>query len=338
MANVKVIYLLSEEGRKSDLLAGGTGQRQQEMQVGREDGSFVELLGLSQMKDDGPVLDTTATIYEEGGNSVGATHFAAPPTAAEIVADTLGRREKLAEALRQRRQDRRERTLEVLASRTVRKSRKLYQIDGDSSKGCANYDHGTPDWPYDRDQEVVDGPEAREWLTEIDEANAAEEALARVAALRDGEAKRLARDEEAAAKLARQEAEAKRREALGMGEHDYDIKIEDGALCRVPCWERHSRGKNWLALISVSPSSPGGLARDFAAKAKGNYYYMVPSWGVGDAVEFGADYYSGSGKKSAERWYGYVKEVLADRVILTECATGKAACKAGEKHAAKVTA
>ena len=33
---------------------------------------------------------------------------------------------------------------------------------------------------------------------------------------------------------------------------------------------------------------------------------MRPTLNVGEAVEFGADYYTGSGKKSAKRWYGFI--------------------------------
>jgi hypothetical protein len=81
------------------------------------------------------------------------------------------------------------------------------------------------------------------------------------------------------------------------------------------------------------------LARDFAAKGHGRgNYYRFPSADVGDAWEFGADYYSGRGRKIANRWYGYVVRVEvangAGYVVLHECAGGKAAVKAGAKFAA----
>ena len=53
--------------------------------------------------------------------------------------------------------------------------------------------------------------------------------------------------------------------------------IEFGALSECPVWESHKRGKNWCAAITPDPKSPGGLARDFWEKAKGDYYYLVPT-------------------------------------------------------------
>lgn len=86
--------------------------------------------------------------------------------------------------------------------------------------------------------------------------------------------------------------------------------VEDGALTEVPAYSDHQRGKNWLARIEADPRSPSGLARDFLEKAYGpNYFYMVGGLSRGDALEFGADYYSGSGRKSPYRIYAAVASV-----------------------------
>jgi hypothetical protein len=48
----------------------------------------------------------------------------------------------------------------------------------------------------------------------------------------------------------------------------YRIEIEDGAMTTAVAWENHTRGRNWLAIISPDPTQPGGLARTFITKAQ----------------------------------------------------------------------
>ncbi len=83
-------------------------------------------------------------------------------------------------------------------------------------------------------------------------------------------------------------------------------KIESDYLVDVPIYTTHRRGKNWMAKISKDPESPGGLARQFAKKGHGEYYYSVKDINVGDVLEFGADYYTGSGNKDPRRKYAVV--------------------------------
>ena len=93
--------------------------------------------------------------------------------------------------------------------------------------------------------------------------------------------------------------------------------IELGALTSAPVYEAHARGKNWMAVVSSDPTSPGGLDRDFLDKAKGKYYYMVKGMlAPGDIVEFGADYYSSGGKKHPCRKYAKVVEITEDTLTL----------------------
>lgn len=110
------------------------------------------------------------------------------------------------------------------------------------------------------------------------------------------------------------------------------IEIEANALKKAPVWEDHKRGKNWFAKIAVDPTAPGGLRRDFASKARGDFTYLVPSWmKAGTPVEFGADYYSGSGRKHADRWYGVVKSVSDAAVEFEEFETARDAIAAAKK-------
>lgn len=100
---------------------------------------------------------------------------------------------------------------------------------------------------------------------------------------------------------------------------------ENGALTEVPVWERHKRGRNWAAVIAKDPRAPGGLARAFLPRAHGEYFYMVEGLRPGVAVEFGADYYTTSGRKQSDRWYGAVVEVRADAVVVEPASSGRAA-------------
>ncbi len=109
------------------------------------------------------------------------------------------------------------------------------------------------------------------------------------------------------------------------------LKIELGALSKVPsgCWETHKRGKNWCAEIHKDPQSPGGLGRKFWEKAKGEYYYMVPS-GLkpGAVLEFGADYYTGSGNPQRTRVFAVVSAVAENGLSIETFDTSAQAFKA----------
>ena len=108
--------------------------------------------------------------------------------------------------------------------------------------------------------------------------------------------------------------------------------IELGALTNVPIWEDHKRGKNWFAKISKDPKAPGGLGREFAAKAHREYYYMLlKEWGIGTPIEFGADYYSGSGNPSRSRWYGYISRSEENEVVFEHTETASQAIKQGKE-------
>jgi hypothetical protein len=92
-------------------------------------------------------------------------------------------------------------------------------------------------------------------------------------------------------------------------------KLEQGAMTEVPIYESHQRGKNWLAVIVKDPKAPSGLSRRFMERARGKYYYLVENINTGDAVEFGADYYTSSGNKRTRRVYALVTEKTSDHII-----------------------
>lgn len=128
----------------------------------------------------------------------------------------------------------------------------------------------------------------------------------------------------------------------------HHFPVENGALTDVPVYESHQRGKNWMATIADDPRSPGGLRREFADRARGaKYHYMVPE-GLkpGDAVEFGADYISGGGKRSANRWHGVVHESGPGKLSLLKAKDAEDAFRLSKLHrestpedpAAKLTA
>jgi hypothetical protein len=107
-------------------------------------------------------------------------------------------------------------------------------------------------------------------------------------------------------------------------------KVENSALLDAPVYESHSRGKNWLAVITCDPTSPGGYARKFCKAGRGVYYYIVDQSIVGRAVEFGGDYYSGSGHKHVNRFYGIVISLTDTEIRVQKYDTGRQACKVAE--------
>lgn len=101
--------------------------------------------------------------------------------------------------------------------------------------------------------------------------------------------------------------------------------IELGALVRVPIHNDHKRAKNWLAVVRMDPKSPSGLARRFQARAHGRFYYLVDGIKPGDVLEFGADYYTGSGRKDARRVYGVVVSITDGELVMDEYQTASEA-------------
>jgi len=61
----------------------------------------------------------------------------------------------------------------------------------------------------------------------------------------------------------------------------YTAPVRDGAMLSAPVYEGHKRGKNWMAIINPDPTAPGGVARTFVPRGRGEYYYIVSTDLVG---------------------------------------------------------
>lgn len=320
--SAKITYRLSAAGQKASLLAGGNGKRGQMLTVERDDPLFTRCVAAGSIDNSGSVKIEVYTYRQD---------FDAPQTAADILSWLDGAAARAAEKEATDKRKVTEDTLAVLRERKVRRHRAPCCIGEDGCCGGATVEYDTADWPYYADSDVKASPEAEAWLAELHAAEVAARAAAEVVARAE-----LAEKKIAAAAQAVKDAEAAERLAaakLAMGglATDYRCRIEDGAIQNIPL----KRGdKSWFARIAVSVSSPGGLARDFAPKARGaGNYYQVSVLSPGDPVEFGEDTVSRRGRRTTDRWYGFVVAVTGDAILLRQCADGKTACKEGAKYA-----
>ncbi len=321
---VEVRFQLSLHGRKVALLAGQDASALQTVEVAPDDPAYRDAVELGDVDGDAVRL-TTHRVMSHGGCQVLPTCWDRVPTAAEVVADEKRRIAELAAAIEAAKAVKREETLAVL------RERKTSDATRDLGLGV-RYVVRSAAWPWDADPAVKGSEEAAAWEAELTAANVEAQAEAEV---RLSEAK-AAKD--AAAKAAA-DKEVARRATLGLRDGETDWSVADGVLTEVPVWEDHRRGKNWMAVIDVDPRAPGGLDRQFADKARGQgAAYVLPVLKPGDALEFGADYISGSGKRTQSRWYCYVVRVEPAYLVLRQRSTGKAAVEAGRKHAAAVAA
>ena len=103
------------------------------------------------------------------------------------------------------------------------------------------------------------------------------------------------------------------------------VSVANNALLEVPIWEAHYRGSNWMAVINVDGSSPGGLSRKFLPKGKGDCFYLIEQLQLFDPIEFGADYTTSVGTKKRDRWYGVIIAVTDGHLIIERASTGVAA-------------
>jgi hypothetical protein len=323
--NATIRYTLTPAGQKASLFAGGDGKREQAITVSQDAPEFRRCVEIGEVRADGSVT-VDATVIDRNHASYyyrEDVSFNGPATAAEVLDTLVSKRASLAAKIateeseakaRREREDAEDRAaIEAWAAKPV--AERIGQTGGiyctlGLHRGTLGLHRGSsiPD----------DHPALIECKAELERQQA------------------VAAAAKEARRLEAERAEDERRAALGLAEDEMDLAVEDGALIEVPpnCWESHSRGKNWCANIAADPSAPGGLARDFWTKAKGASYYHVPAaLKPGDAVEFGADYYSGRGRKNARRWYGYVTRVEPGMVVLVQRAGGKTAIKAGQKFA-----
>ena len=335
MASGKIYVALSQEGQRRSLLSGGDGRAEQTLTIQRDSPLWSRLVAVGIIGQDGTVVLSILRSVRT---------WDIPPSAEDVVSWEEAQLAAVAENSRAATEKLREETLTVLRERRTKEESSSANVDRDGLPvdswgfGRQEYTYPVPDWPYGAPTDITECADALVWIAELaterDRLYAIALEQARVQAREKIEAERVAKEKRAAALAACHE---RIRAAGGDPDTDTLLSCEDGALTAVPpdCWESHNRGKNWLALISPNPRSPGGLDRTFLEKARGgSSYYLLSGLSLGDAVEFGADYYSGRGRKNPHRWYGFIVGLTPTYLLLRAASTGKAACKAATEYRA----
>lgn len=111
----------------------------------------------------------------------------------------------------------------------------------------------------------------------------------------------------------------------------HQLSVANHALLESPIYESHDRGRNWLAVIDVSPTMPSGLSRQWMPQGRGECFYIIEQLKLFDPVEFGADYVTVGGRKHYKRLYGVVVAITDGYIRVEECETGaKAVIRAKE--------
>lgn len=100
------------------------------------------------------------------------------------------------------------------------------------------------------------------------------------------------------------------------------LLVANNALLQVPIHCEHRRASNWMAVINVDGTAPGGLSRRWVPRGKGECYYLIEQLAVFDAVEFAADYTAYSGNKKPERWYGVILAATESTMVIEQCDSG----------------
>lgn len=100
------------------------------------------------------------------------------------------------------------------------------------------------------------------------------------------------------------------------------MTLANGALLEVPVFEKHHRGTNWMAIIDIDPTSPGGLSRQWLDRGKGECFYLTEQVKLFDPVEFGADYTTSVGRRHRRRWFGVITAKTDDYLLAEPCSSG----------------
>lgn len=103
------------------------------------------------------------------------------------------------------------------------------------------------------------------------------------------------------------------------------LRQANGALLDAPIYDEGPRRSNYLAIIDIDPTMPGGLSRRFADKGRGECLYLSEKIDLFDAVEFASDYTTTTGNKHRSRWYGVVIAKTEDYLLVERCGTGATA-------------
>lgn len=112
--------------------------------------------------------------------------------------------------------------------------------------------------------------------------------------------------------------------------------VANGVLLEAPIFEQRHQGSNWMAVIDLDPTMPGGLSRRWLKRGRGECLYMLDQLALFDAVEFGADYTFPSGTKQRDRWYGIVTAITDGFIRIEEAKSGaKAIVRAKEARTSR---
>lgn len=99
-----------------------------------------------------------------------------------------------------------------------------------------------------------------------------------------------------------------------------EIKVVDGCMENYR-YEEHHRGKNWIARVLRDIRSPGGIHREFFARAGMKRWYVLPvDLKAGDLVEVAGDYISTSkhDSRTKDRDYSRVISVTETALVVED--------------------
>lgn len=100
------------------------------------------------------------------------------------------------------------------------------------------------------------------------------------------------------------------------------LRQANGALLDAPIYDNRPQATNYLAVIDIDGMMPGGLARRFVTRARGECLYLADRIDLFDAVEFAADWTTQHGNKRKDRWYGVVVAKTDDSLLVEKCSSG----------------
>lgn len=99
----------------------------------------------------------------------------------------------------------------------------------------------------------------------------------------------------------------------------YVVSTSDGVVDQnhFGIHEAHSRGRNWIAVITPNRAKPGGLEREWLDRVRSTFY-STSGVTAGDFIEVGADYMTGAGRRHPNRSYFRVLVVRANTWVIRE--------------------
>lgn len=101
----------------------------------------------------------------------------------------------------------------------------------------------------------------------------------------------------------------------------FEISVTDGVVDQrdFGLHEPHSRGRNWIAVITPNRAKAGGLEREFLDRMRATFYRSVLVR-AGAFLEVGADYITGAGRRYPKRGVFRVLILRANTWVVRESA------------------